>query len=459
MSVGRRQASSRPVALSRRELLRRGGTGLAGAALLGTAAGSSRPAAAQDATDIVFSFAPDESGSMQNLLDAFNQAHEGRIRVSWREMPTSTDEYRRQLESDFLVGATDIDVIGGDVIWTAGFAYNGWIRDLTARFFDAYDVHAFLEAPANSTAFRNRIWAVPWFTDAGMLYYRKDLLEQSGFQSPPSTWDELKQMALRAKQDAGIPYGFVFQAAEYEGGVTNALEYIWSAGGRVMTTNVSVAGAFGMVVMDPNVITVDNPGAAQGLNIAHSLIVEGVAPEQVTDFTEQESLDVFLAGDAVFMRNWPFAYGVLQTADGAVDPEQVGIAPIPVAAPGRPSYSCLGGWNLMINSSSNEQDAAWEFIRFATSPEAQKQRALQGGFLPTLRELYEDPEIITQVPVVALGRDAIADARTRPISPFYYQMSPRIAFAFKRVLEGQLTGEEAVQRLERELRLILRHNR
>ncbi len=447
-----------PAALSRRRFLKLGGAGLAGAALL-PAAAHPRPAAP---TELVFTFGPDDSGTLRALIDAFNARHSGQIRVTWREMSRESDAYYRQLESDFMADAADVDVIGGDVVWTAPFATRGWVRDLSRRFFGAYDPEDFLEAALNAAVYRFKVWGVPWYTDAGMLFYRKDLLQSSGFAGPPTTWDQLKQTAARVRRDARTRYGFVFQGAEYEGGVANALEYIWNAGGRVLTGNVSVAGTFGQSVIDPNVISVDSVDAARGLDTARSLVAEGYAPAQVTDFRELDALRVFLAGEAVFMRNWPYAYGILaDAAQSRITPEQVGVAPLPAATEGHRRYSCLGGWNLMINARADrrKQEAAWTFIRFAVEAAQQKRRALDGGFLPSLRRLYDDPEILARVPVIAQGRQAVADARVRLVSPYYMQMAPRIARAFNRVLRGDVDGAGAVRALQAELQTILRKNR
>lgn len=446
---------SPPTAPRRRDLL------LGAGALVGAAAARSlgRPALAQAPEEITFSFAPDRSGSTQALIDAFNQAQDGRVRVRWLEMPVDTDDYRRLLESDFRVGASEIDVIGADVIWTAEFAYRRWAQDLTDRFNRSYRLDAFLKASLESTAFQNRIWAVPWFADVGMLYYRRDLLERSGFPEPPRTWDELERMALKVKQDAGVPHGFVFQGAAYEGGVANACEFIWSAGGRVMTTNVAVSGTLAPPVAGPNASVIDSADAARGLDTARGLIARGVAPAEVATFNEQDALRVFAAGEAVFMRGWPFAYGILRQGGGPVSADQVGIAPIPTTAANLPSFGCLGGWNLMISALSRRTPAAWEFIRFAVSPEQQRRHAQAGGFLPTLRALYDEPAIGQELPVTRVGLPAIRSARTRPASPFYPEISARIALAFNRVLRGELDGRTAVRRLDAEFRTILRRSR
>jgi multiple sugar transport system substrate-binding protein len=440
-------------AIGRRDALKLGGAALAGTAFVG---GVARRAVAQESAEIVFSTGPDESGTVRTLIDAFNQEHGGRVVVRWREMAQETDAYRRQLVSDFGVGSADIDVVAADVIWTAEFAERGWVRDLSRWFYEAYEPEAFVDAALSSTAYRNRIWAVPWYTDAGMLFYRRDLLEASGFDGPPATWSELREMALRVRQDSGAPFGFVFQGAEYEGGVANALEYVWSAGGSVLAPGVSIAGAFGERLIETASVVINSPQSNEGFAIARGMIAEGAAPEEVATFREEESLNAFLAGEAAFMRNWPYAYGLIGDPQRSrLTLDQVGVAPLPAAAAGGRSYSCLGGWNLMISRASRNPEAAWAFIRYATSPERQRWRALQGGFLPTLHALYDDAEIADQVPAVALGRDAVATAQVRPVSPRYPEMSPRIARAFNLTLRGEIDGREAVERLDRELRAIV----
>ena len=445
--------------LSRRDFIKRGGAGL-----LGAAAALGAPAIhAAAPTEIVFSFGPDDSGTLRSLIDAFNRQHEGDIHVTWREMPGISDAYFRRLQSDFIAGAGNVDVIGGDVVWTAEFARNGWIRDLSNRFHDTYNADDFLRAALDSASYQFRTWAVPWYTDVGMLYYRRDLLQQHGFDAPPTTWDELQTMAQQITQDSMTQHGFVFQGDVYEGGVTNACEYIWNAGGRVMTSRSSIASVpGGHTVMDPNVVTVKSASTAQGLDTARRLITSGAAPAAVTAFREQEAQSAFLSGNAVFMRNWPYVYGIADDPEqSTLNPEQIGVAPLPTEAGRSRSFSCLGGWNLMLNASTSrrKRDAAWTFIQFLTDPQHQKDRALGGGFLPSLQALYDDPEIQGANPVIALGKTAIDNARPRPMSPFYSQISPRIALAFNRTLSGEVDGEEAASILQDELENILRRNR
>ncbi len=410
---------------------------------------------------ITFAFGADDSGTLAPLIEQFNDRHAGRIRVVQLQMARNSDDYYRQLESDFLVDSREIDIFGADVVWTATFATRGWVEDLSRRFYSVFDPADFLEAAINSVAYRFRIWGVPWFTDAGVLFYRKDLLSAHGYDGPPSTWGQLQEMARTIMDGSGVPHGFVFQGAEYEGGVANALEYIWSGGGRVLTGNVSVTGAFGQTNLDPNVITVDSDGSARGLDLARSLVADGIAPRDVTEFNELASSRVFLRGDSVFMRNWPTTYSLaLDPSTAGLSTDQIGVSRLPAGAGGR-RYCCLGGWNLMISERSDraKKDAAWDFIRFLVDSPQQRTRAVRGGFLPVTERLYDDPELVAAAPVIGLGRDAVRTARIRPVSPFYMQMSPRIARAFHRVLHGELDGVQAARTLQRELETILRRNR
>ena len=182
--------------LTRKDFLKLGGAGLAGAALLGTAGcgGSS------GSGDLVLSWGPDTTGSLPKLIKQFNQ-QSNNFKVTYQEMPVDTGQYFDKLRTQFQAGGGDIDLILGDVIWPAQFAVNGWIVDLSDRF---KDTDEFLSGPMQSSTYEDKVWAVPWYTDAGLLYYRQDLLEKSGYSEPPATWTELQEMAAKVMKDQGI---------------------------------------------------------------------------------------------------------------------------------------------------------------------------------------------------------------------------------------------------------------
>src|ERR687886_1308220 len=242
--------------IGRRDFLKLSGAGLAGVALLGVAGCAGGGQGGGGPASLSFSFFPDRTGSVQELIDEFNSRNEGQIQTTYREMPADSGQHFDQLKTELQSGSGDIDVIGGDVIWPAQFAANGWILDLSDRFPEE-ERSEFLPAPIQANTYQGRIYGVPWYTDAGMLYYRRDLLEQSGFSRPPRTYDELKNMVRRVQRDSGTRYGFVFQGADYEGGVVNALEYIWTSGGDVL---------------EGNSVVIDSPEARRGLEIERGMI-------------------------------------------------------------------------------------------------------------------------------------------------------------------------------------------
>ncbi len=419
------------------------------------------PASAEKgATQIVFASGPDDTGTVRRIVDSFNAEHAGRVEVTWRQMDRDNNTHRRQLVADFTAKAEAPHVIASDVVWTAEFAKNGWVEDLTKRFYRTYKRAALLGPALESATYRFRIWGVPWYSDASVLFYRKDRLAESGFDAPPRTWDELMQMARRVMKDSGMRQGFVFQGADYEGGTANAMEYIWGAGGEVMRGELRVTSPVRATLAETDAVTIKSKDAAAGLDAARRLVAEGIAPADVTTYREQEALDAFLAGDAVFLRSWPYVQGIVQKS--ALSGTQVGVSWLPSVSTEHVGYSCLGGWNLMVSAraSKEERAAAWELIRYLTSPAQQKRQALEAGLLPVVLSLYDDPEVLGGVPVAALAQEAMSSRiRVRPISPFYSEMSSRIAKAFHRVLKGELTGTQAVEALDKDLRVIVTRNR
>ncbi len=436
-------ATRKPRRLSRRDFLKLGGTGLAGAALLGSVgcSGGGEELQTGGVPNLVLSSGPDDSGSLDEVVARFNEEYKGEINVELRIMPNDTGEHFNQLRTELQAGASRIDFMIGDLTWTAQLAANGWTVDLSDRFTSQMQ-EKFVSAPLQSVKYQNGVYGVPFFTDVGLMYYRKDLLEEAGMNNPPETWDELKQMAKEARDKTDTDNGFIFQGSEYEGHVVDALEYIWTHGGEALTPDQDV--------------TVDSPEATAGLETERSMIEDGVAPVAVTTFKEPETHASFLNGDAVFARNWPYMYGLSSDPGlSQISPEQIGITTIP-HAPGEESAGGLGGWNFYVKDGPQERiDAAWEFIKFAITPEIEKFRSLEGGFLPPLVDLYQDQEIRDNVPVISFAQDALESARTRPVSPFYSDISLVMSAQFSRSLQGNAVPDRVVQNLQTEMRNII----
>jgi multiple sugar transport system substrate-binding protein len=285
------------------------------------------------------------------------------------------------------------------------------------------------------------VYGVPWFWDSGLLYYRKDLLEKGGFSEPPGTWDELQAMAGKIQKDTATQFGYVFQGARYEGGTVNGLEYIRTSGGDVL---------------EGKKVTVTSPEAVRGLEIARRNITTGVTPASVVSYKEDESAGAFLNGNAVFLRNWAYVYGLLaDPEESRIKTDQVGVTQLPVAEQDISRVNVGGGWSFFINEASDKQDEAWKFVEFMAAHEQQKRWSISGSYLPTRPALYEDKDILKTMPVIGQAKDAIRNTTTPPVSPYYADMSLAMSEQFNASLKGDVSPDQAAENLQAKLEDII----
>jgi multiple sugar transport system substrate-binding protein len=437
----KRVERSRPRGISRKDFLRTSGTGLAGAVLLG-AAGCGGGGQSGGVTELYYTAPKDDTGTTQKLIDEFNKKHKGTYKVVFIEGNADTGQRLDKLRTQFQAGGEDLDVILGDVIWTAELAANGWISDFSDRFPESTQKE-YLPGSVEAIIYDGKPYAMPWFTDTGLLYYRKDLLEQSGYDDPPKTWDELKEMASKTVAKSGTKFGFVFQGARYEGGVCDGCEFIWGHGGNILDS------------ADPTRVVVDSPQAIAGLATERSMITDGISPKAVTVYKEDESAGAFLNDDAIFLRNWPYVYALIGTSDyPKLETDQVGVSELP-SSDGKPGNGTVGDQPLYISATSKNPDAAWKFIEFLSAPEQQKFRAIKGSYLPTRSKLYDDPEIQKSVPVVALAKTALQHTLPRPVTPYYSDMSLEMRDQFNASLLGEVSPEDAARTMKANLENVI----
>ncbi|MBT1248378.1 MULTISPECIES: ABC transporter substrate-binding protein [unclassified Thermosipho (in: thermotogales)] len=353
-------------------------------------------------------------------------------------MPDSSTERHDLYVTYLAAGESDPDVLMLDVIWPPEFA--PFLEDLTADY-DYFELNKFLPGTVKSVTVMGRIVAVPWFTDAGLLYYRKDLLEKYGYKKPPETWDELVEMAKKISKAEGIE-GFVWQGARYEGLVCDFMEYLWSFGTDVLDENGN--------------IIVNNPKAIEALQFMVDLIYkDGISPEGVTTYMEEDARRIFQSGNAVFMRNWPYAWSLANSDDSPIK-GKVGIAPLP-KGPGGKHAATLGGWNLGINANSSpkEKEAAKKLIKFLTSSKEQLYKAVNAGQNPTRMEVYDVPELKKANPFMVELFDVFINALPRPRAVNYAEISDSIQRHVHAALTRQVTPEQAIKDLEKELKMLL----
>lgn len=366
-----------------------------------------------------------DPAAFRRLLDRFELENPG-IKVKDETLPASTDEQHQFYVINLEGKSSDFDVVSMDVIWVPEFARAGWLRDLS-RLLPDEEREEFFPGPVRAVTYEGKVYAVPWYIDAGLLYYRKDLLEKYGLK-PPSTWQELVETAQYVtKREDGI-YGFIWQGKQYEGLVCNVLEYFWSNGGDVIGEGPLV---------------INSPENVQALRFMRDLIVRyRVTPPLVTTAIEEPTRHIFGSGKALFMRNWPYAWNIFER-EGSPVKGKVGVSTLP-SFPGKDSASTLGGWQLGVNRYSKRPDEAEKLIKFLTSPEAQKTLALAVGYKPTRKSLYNDRDLIREQPFITGLYDVFMKAKPRPVSPYYMMMTQVMQPEFSAAISGIKTPEDAL---------------
>ncbi|MGD8494968.1 MAG: ABC transporter substrate-binding protein [Gemmatimonadales bacterium] len=395
----------------------------------------SRPGAG-GAVEVVFpgSAVGAEAEILQRQLARFMDAHPD-IRVVQRRTPDAADQ-RHQLYVQWLnAGASQPDILQLDVVWTPEFAAAGWILPLE-RF--TPEIEAFLPASIEADSWDGRLYALPWFVDVGMLYWRTDLMD-----APPTSLAGLRRVAERAREAGDVNYGFVWQGARYEGLVTVFLEHV---------------GAFGGSLMDADgTVRVDEEPAVRALTWMRDAVWDvKTVPQAALTWHEEETRFAFQNGQAAFMRNWPYAWSLLEGEEGSRVAGRVGIAPMPGTSGGA-ATAALGGGQLAINANSDHPEAAWAVIEYLTQSEQMLERAAVVGQYPARAALYDDPRLAD-----ALGQDvaplkAIVERATpRPVTPVYTQLSELLQIQLHRALTRQAEPREALETAARQMRKLLR---
>lgn len=373
------------------------------------------------------------------LLDQFQRAHP-QVQVQEETLPSSSDQQHLFYVTNLEAGASDFDVFALDVIWAPEFRRAGWLYDLTP-YLGPEGLADFFPGPVQTVTHDGRIYAVPWFLDAGALYYRRDLLDKYGL-APPRTFAELTHAAQLILQQEHNPRltGFVWQGKQYEGLVCVALELIRAYGGDVLDAQGN--------------LLFSQPAAAAGIRTLRAFIAQDkISPPLVTTADEETVRHIFAQGNAVFMRNWPYAWALLDSKESPLR-GRVGVTALPGSTT-HPGVPTLGGWHLGINRFSSHPDLAWELVSFLTSNEAQRILAVAGGLKPTRLAVYSDLHTQQDDPSLALFFPLFQAARPRPVTPFYLMFSQILQGEFSAAVTGIKSEEIALHDAEQQIKRIL----
>ena len=380
---------------------------------------------------ITFATGKLDTGYLPHLVAEWNSAHP-RQRVTVIYLPDDSDEQHAQLVENLQAKSDVYDVMSLDVVWTAEFAANGWISPVSHQLVPLGD---FLRPAVDTATYEGKLWAIPFTSNAGLLYYRKDLVAK-----PPTTWAQLASDAESIAPRHHIA-GYAGQFAAYEGLTVNFAEAVQSAGGSILSPDGSRA-------------TVDTAQARRALGFLVSGFRQGWIPKAALNYDEAASEQAFEAGKLLFLRNWPYVYGDASTpGPGNKVVGKFGVTTLP--GPDGPGSSSLGGANLAVSAFSQHQATALAFIKFLTSLSSERQVLVDSALPPVWTQLYSNSALINKFPYLPVLRKAILSAQPRPKIADYTQFSLAISSAVHRALAQQVSVPQTLSGLSGELNQIV----
>ncbi len=377
----------------------------------------------------------DSVGVYGTLATKFNQSQKD-VQVHWTNGPSDSGQLLTKFSTMLRARSGSVDVMGMDIVWPAQFGAAGWTVPIDDKW-PASERQNYLPGPIKGCTYNGKIWAAPFRTDAGLLYYRKDLVP-----TPPDTWEELTTMAQSAAAGGAVKYGYVWQGAQYEGVVCDFVEVIYGYGGSILDPS------------NPKKVTTTSPQTVQGLTTMVNW-VGGISPSAVTTYKEEDARTTFQNGDAAFMRNWPYAYAHGNNASESKIVGKFDVHTIPYGAGGSTGHSALGGWQMGINAFSSNVDAAWKFVHYMLQPDAQKAAAIQASLTVTLQSIYDDADVLAKNPFFAKLKPVFQSAEPRPVTPKYPDVSLAIQQSVHDALLKSASPSDAMNQLATKLQSIV----
>jgi len=398
-------------------------------AACGGSSKSSGGSGSNDRGPITFVTGKDNSGTLPYIQQQWNKAHPNE-QVTIHQQSDQADQQLSDLEQHFQAKDSNYDVVTVDVVWTAEFAAKGWIVPLKGNY--ALDTSQLLPATVKAATYNGTLFAAPYASDGGLLYYRKDLVSKA-----PTTWQELIS-DCQGKTTSGTITGpkpgcYAGQFFKYEGLTVNAAEAINAAGGEI-------------VKADGKTPDVNTPQAADGLNFLVNGFKQGYIPKEALGFQETQSLNAFEAGQLMFMRNWPYADAILK-GTGSKVADKFDIAPLP--GPNGHGASSLGGHSVAIGAYSKHKATAFDFLKFVESEDIQKNDLNVGTLAPVITSLYSDPTETAKFPYLPILLQSIQTAVPRPVTPFYPAVTEAIETNVYAALQGQKSTQQALADLQK----------
>jgi multiple sugar transport system substrate-binding protein len=395
---------------------------LSAAAACGGGSSGGASAGANARGPITFVTGKDNSNVWSTTIAKWNAAHPNE-KVTLKEQSDQADQQHDDIVQHMQAKDASYDIVTVDVIWTAEFAAKGWLVPLKDQF--ALDTSRLLKPTVAAATYNGTLYAAPFASDGGLLFYRKDLVP-----TPPKTLDEMWADCPIAKKNGMGCYAGQFQ--KYEGLTVNAAEAINTQGGKIVDSSGKS--------------TVNSPEAIKGLAMLADHYKSGDIPQEAITYQEEQGRTAFEAGKLLFLRNWPYVYNLAKTDGSSVVKDKFAVAPLPgVTGPGA---SSLGGHSEAISVNSKYKATAFDFLKFIEEDAQQKFFMEKGSLAPVVESIYSDPTLVTQYPYLPTLLTSIQNAVPRPVTPFYPAVTKAIEDNTYAAIKGDKTPEQAVKDMD-----------
>jgi multiple sugar transport system substrate-binding protein len=376
-----------------------------------------------------------EASDLQPFVATFNEKHPD-INLEIVTGPANTNLVEDLYTSAFLLGDSPYDLVYMDIVWVQKFAAAGWLSDLS-EWVKPEQLQPYLDSVLVGGSYQGKLYRMPFRADGGMLYYRTDLLKQIG-ANPPETFEDLIKTSKTLQEQDLAQWGYVWQGKQYEGLSAMFVEILEGYGGFWINPDTQVVG-------------LDEPEAIEAVKFLRQTITEGISPEDVTTYSEEETRLLFQSGQVAFLRNWPYVYALASESQIA---DQFAIKPM-LHIPSLNSGACLGGWGFGISKSSPHADAAWEVIEYFNQVDVQRDFFLKTGYVPARPALFTDSELVAKYSYLPNLLTVIENAVLRPPIPQYAQASDILQRYLSAALTGRRTPEAAMKAAAEETRTLL----
>lgn len=376
--------------------------------------------AATEKTMINFAVQADSTPALDKIVEAFNAKSE-KYEVKATIMTNDSGQMHDQLLNSLSSKSGEYDIVSMDVVWAGEFASAGYLQTIDKLLMDnSWKPTDFNAGSMDSGKYKGKNYVLPYFPDLGFIYFRSDIVSEEDaakLKSGDYTFDEFMAMGEKYKGEGGTKYAYAYQSKQYEGLTVNINEF--------SSNWTDIEG---------------------GLNYMKSMMDKGLTPEDILNYTEGETANALLNGEAVFIRNWPYVNGMLQSGEHDVKIEQVDYAPLP-------GGGSVGGWILGINANSANLEGAEEFLAFISGPEGQKINAIEGSYLPGYSALLEDADVLASNKLLENEgfKNALSTTISRPVVPNYSEVSDKIQINTHEFLSGNGSLEDAAKAIKEAL--------